>query len=81
MQQRAKNEVPRQPKKVYWDRLLDEAEWLRRDFREERVWKMVEAKKREGECVTEWTLRAKDRGRFVAGGEVAGSGLAYRREG
>jgi hypothetical protein len=81
MQQRAKNDVPRQPKKVHWDHLLDEAEWLRRDFREERVWKMDEAKTRAGECVREWTLRAKDRGRFVDEGEVAGSGLAYRREG
>jgi hypothetical protein len=81
MQQRAKNDVPRQPKKVHWDHLLDEAEWLRRDFREERVWKMSEAKKRAGACVREWTLRAKDRGRFVEEGEAAGSRLAYRREG
>jgi HSA len=81
MQQRAKNDVPRQPKKVHWDHLLDEAEWLRRDFREERVWKMSEAKKRAGECVRELTLRAKDRGRFMEDGEVAGSGLAYQREG
>lgn len=73
--------MPRQPKKVHWDHLLDEAEWLRRDFREERVWKMSEAKKRAGACVREWTLRAKDRGRFVEEGEAAGSRLAYRREG
>jgi hypothetical protein len=81
MQQRAKNDVPRQPRKVHWDHLLEEAEWLRRDFREERVWKMGKAKKSAGECVREWTLRAKDRGRFVEEGEVTGSGLGYRREG
>jgi hypothetical protein len=81
MQQRAKNDVPRQPRKVHWDHLLEEAEWLRRDFREERVWKMGKAKKRAGECVREWTLRAKDRGRFVEEGEVTRSGLGYRREG
>jgi hypothetical protein len=81
MQQRAKNDVPRQPRKVHWDHLLEEAEWLRRDFREERVWKMGKAKERAEECVREWTLRAKDRGRFVEEGEVAGSGLGYRREG
>ena len=81
MQQRGKNDVPRLPRKVHWDHLLEEAEWLRRDFREERVWKMGKAKKRAGECVREWTLRAKDRGRFVEEGEVTGSGLGYRREG
>jgi chromatin modification-related protein VID21 len=77
MQQRMKNDVPRQPKKVHWDHLLDEAEWLRRDFREERVWKMGEAKKMAGDCMREWTLRAKDKGRIVEEGEVRGSGLGY----
>jgi hypothetical protein len=84
-QQRAKNETSRQPRKVHWDYLLDEAEWLRRDFREERVWKMDEAKKRAGECLEAWRLRIKERGRFVevegdAHG-VTGLGLGYRREG
>ena len=81
MQQRVKNDVPRQPKKVHWDYLLDEAEWLRGDFREERVWKMGGARKRAEECVGEWTLRAKARGRFVEEGEVTESGLGYRRGG
>lgn len=81
MQQRAKNDVPRLPRKVHWDHLLEEAEWLRRDFREERVWKMGKAKKRAGECLREWTLRLKDRGRFVEEEELMGSGLGYRREG
>lgn len=81
MQQRAKNDVPRQPKKVHWDYLLEEAEWLRRDFREERVWKLNEAKKRARECVKGWMLRAKERGHFVEDGEVTGSELGYRRRG
>jgi hypothetical protein len=81
MQQRAKNDVPRQPKKVHWDHLLDEAEWLRRDFREDRMWKMGEAKKRAEECVKEWTLRAKDSGRFMEEGEVADSGLGGELDG
>src|SRR5436305_10692346 len=84
-QQRAKNETSRQPKKVHWDYLLDEAEWLRRDFREERVWKMDEAKKRVGECLEAWRLRVKERGRFVEVEEDAhgltGIWLGYRRGG
>jgi hypothetical protein len=81
MQQRAKNDVSRQPKKVHWNYLLDEAEWLRRDFREERVWKMGEAKKRAEECLQVWRLRVDKRGRFVEDGEVMGLELGYRREG
>lgn len=81
MQQRAKNDVPRQPKKVHWDYLVDEAEWLRRDFREERVWKMGEAKKKAEECLKAWMLRVKERGRFSEDGVVIGSELGYRREG
>jgi HSA len=81
MQQRAKNVVPRQPKKVHWDYLLDEAGWLRRDFREERVWRMGEAKKMAGECLKAWMLRVEERGRFVEDEDVTGSELGYRREG
>jgi hypothetical protein len=81
MQQRAKHDVSRQPKKVHWDYLLDEAEWLRRGFREERVWKMSEAKKKAGECLEVWRLRVNARGRYVEDGEVTGVGLGYRREG
>ena len=79
MQQREKNDVQRQ--KVHWDHLLDEAEWLRRDFREERVWMLGEAKKRAEQCVKKWRSRVKERGRFVEDGEVTGSALGYRREG
>ena len=79
MQQREKNDVPRQ--KVHWDHLLDEAEWLRRDFREERVWMMGEAKKRAELCVKEWRSRVTERGRLVEHGELMGSAPGYRREG
>lgn len=66
---------------MHWDYLLEEAEWLRRDFREERVWKLNEAKKRARECVKGWTVRVKERGHFVEDGEATGSELGYRREG
>jgi hypothetical protein len=66
---------------VHWDYVLDEAEWLRRDFREERLLKMSEAKKRAGECLRAWTLRVKKKGCFVEDGEGTGCGLGYRREG
>lgn len=79
MQQREKNDVPRQ--KAHWDHLLDEAEWLRRDFREERVWMLGEAKKRAEQCVKEWRSRVKEGGRFVEDGEVTGSAPGYRSEG
>jgi hypothetical protein len=73
--------VPKQPRKVHWDHLLDEADWLRRDFREERVWKMGEAKKRAVECVQVWRWRVEERGRFVEEGGTAELGLGYRRAG
>ena len=75
MQQRARNVVPRRPNKAHWDYVLDEAEWLRRDFRQERVWKMSKAKKRAEECVKGWNLRVKERGRFVEDSELRRSKL------
>jgi hypothetical protein len=61
--------------------VLDEADWLRRDFREERVWKMGEAKKRAEACLEVWRLRVKERGRFVEDDEMTGFSLGYRRDG
>lgn len=82
MQQRSKNDVPRQPSKVHWDHLLDEADWLRRDFREERMWKMEEAKKRAVECLEGWRVVVKERGRCAENVKVTSSdiGCRYKRK-
>ena len=86
MQQREKNDVPRQPRKVHWDYVLGEAGWLRRDFREERAWKIGQARKRAEACVEAWRLRVKERGCFVeddgGGGEEVrrASAFGYRRD-
>src|SRR2546423_3793763 len=81
MQQRGKNDVLRQPREVHWDYVLDEAEWLRKDFREERVWKMREARKRAEACVQGWRLRVNESCHLVEDGEATRSRLGYRREG
>jgi chromatin modification-related protein VID21 len=57
----------RQPKKLrhppipksHWDYLLEEAEWMRTDFAEERRWKIVEAREFAYQCV-EWHLAKPD---------------------
>lgn len=75
--------MPRRPRKVFWDYLLEEAQWLRRDFREERVWKMRVASEVAGECREEWEWRVREKGYFegVVGGDSGGDGrrLGYRR--
>ena len=57
----------RQPKKLrgpsvpksHWDYLLEEMEWMRTDFAEERRWKFVEAREFAYQCV-EWHLASEE---------------------
>ncbi|KAH0543530.1 hypothetical protein FGG08_002198 [Glutinoglossum americanum] len=43
----------------HWDGLLDEMKWMRTDFREERKWKIVAAKKMADACM-EWVIAPPD---------------------